>query len=158
MDIALILPFAFVGVCVLLAVYSAFYMYKFISSYSGKFKKPVFYLFFAVALFTLLIIEFGTTMFRVSYGFAFVLPATALIAFFFILEASRGIYKTEADILIENLEGNKKFLKKKSQLLEEKFLKRKITEDMFKDLLKDLERELIDTDAKISLLQEQRKK
>lgn len=157
MDTAFIMSFVFVGACVVLATYSAFYMYKFINSYSGKFKRAVQYLFFSVALFTLLVILFGTTgMFGASNTFAIILSVTAIIAFFMLLKCSKSIYNTEREIMIEHLDEKNNFLKTKTKLLQEKFFKRKITEDMFKDLLKDLEREIIDTDARMTVLKEKK--
>jgi hypothetical protein len=146
-------PFIFVGVCVILATYSAFYTYKFMKSYSGKFKKAVQYLFFGIALFTLLIIEFGFLLsLHTSFFFTILIALTGITAFIILLEASKSIYKSENELFISQLEEQKKFLKKKTKLIQTKYLKRKISEDMFKTLLLDLEKEIIDTDAKILML------
>lgn len=155
--IILLIPFLFVGICVLLATYSAFYMYRFMKSYSGKFKKPVQYLFFGVALFALLVIEFGVLIgLQTSLVFTLTIAITGIIAFLILLKASHSIYKIEHELLIETLKEKNRFLKKKAKLIQEKFLRRKITEDMFRRLLTDLEEEIVDTDARIMVLKEKK--
>ncbi len=157
MDSVLLLSFAFVGLSMLLAAFSAFYMYKFTRSYSGKFKRPMDYLFLTIALFALLMIEFGFAMAitpQVSFPVSAALSLTAIASSLLLLLISKSVYRTETDIIVESLESQKDFLSRKSKLIEEKFMKRKITEDMFKQMLMDLEKEIVDTDARIQVLRD----
>lgn len=160
MDNILLLSFAFVGLSMLLAAFSAFYMYRFTRSYSGKFKKPMDYLFLAIALFALLMIEFGFTMVTtpsVSLLISVTLSLTAIMSSALLLLISKSVYRTETDIAVESLESQKDFLSRKSRLIEEKFMKRKISEDMFKQMLMDLEKDIVDTDARIQVLRDKNK-
>lgn len=154
METILLVSFAVAGFSMMLASFSAFYIYKFIRSYRGKFQKPMEYLFFTIALFALLVIEFGfiiATASEVSPILSTALPLTAILISAMLLAMSKAVYSAENEMMAESYRAKKDFLQKKSKLIEEKFMKRKISEDMFKQLLLDLEKEIIDTDAKIMM-------
>lgn len=160
METILLVSFAIAAFSMMLASFSAFYIYKFIRSYKGKFQKPMEYLFFTIALFALLVIEFGfiiATTSAVSLIFSIALPFTAIMISALLLTMSKAVYNAENEVMAESYMATRDFLRKKSKLIEEKFMKRKISEDMFKQLLLDLEKEIIDTDAKILMLKDGKK-
>ncbi|MFZ3077941.1 MAG: hypothetical protein WA139_05770 [Candidatus Aenigmatarchaeota archaeon] len=161
METILLVSFVIAGFSMIIASFSAFYIYKFIRSYRGKFQKPMEYLFFTIALFALLMIEFGfiiATTPEVSPLLSAALPLTAIIISALLLAMSKAVFSAENELMAESYRTKKDFLQKKSKLIEEKFMKRKISEDMFKQLLLDLEKEIIDTDAKILMLDDGKKK
>lgn len=159
MDWLYFLPFIFVGACVVMGIYSAFYTYRFVRSYHGKFRKAVEYLFYAIVSLSLLVIEFGTFgIFGASTEFAIILSITAIVAFFLLLRASKKIYKDETSLVLMALKEKKNFLDKKAKILKEKYFKRRIDEKMFKELVKDLEKEAIDIDTKIIMLKQKEQK
>ncbi len=150
-----IVNFVLVSVGVLLGVFSSLYLYKFIKSYSGVFKRPIELIFYSSSVFTLLVIEFGTYgLFGKIEIFSFILSLSSVVAFILMLEAAVSIKKSEKNVKLEILEERKKLLEKKVELLKNKFFQRKIDEAMFKDLLKDLEKEIVDIEAQIEMEKE----
>ena len=155
----MLIVYVLVAISTVLGVFSCLYLYRFISSYKGAFRKSIEYIFYSVSLFTLVIIEFGTYgIFGRTEIFSITLAASSVLAFLLMLKAARGVNEMERDLKIESLEERKKFLERKTQLLREKFFKRKIDEQMFKELLKDLEREIVDIEARIEMEREGNKK
>ncbi len=140
---------------VILGVFSSVYLYRFLQTYRGVFRRPIEFIFYATGVFTLLVIEFGTYgIFGKIEIFSFILSISSLFAFILMLAAARTIEKSEHKIKMEMLENKKKLLEKKSELLKEKFFQRKIDEAMFKDLLKELEKEIVDIEAQIEMMKE----
>jgi flagellar biosynthesis protein FliP len=155
MEIMNLVPFILVGLGAILGLLSALYTYKFVRAYEGKFREPLEYIFYSIVFFSLLVIEFGTFgIFGATATYAIVLSLSAIGAFFLMFRATKLIYEEEVDLVLEHLQEKKQFLEKKAELIRERFYKRKIDEQIFKDLVKDLEKEIIDIDAKIAIEKE----
>ncbi len=152
-----IIIYILVGIGTTLGVFSCFYLYKFLRTYQGTFKKSLEYIFYSVSFFTLLVIEFGTYgIFGKIEIFSIILSLSSITAFLLMLKAAKSVYKSEKYLIIGTLQEKKKFLEKKSELLKERFYKRRIDEQIFKELLKDIEKEIIDIEAKIELEEKER--